>query len=116
MSFQLKCGRKPDPVSVRDALLESATPCDPHVGGNCGRFLAGTLSLSGAFEQLFGEKLHDVPNLETETDEVSHLQLRSGDMAPEFELRDHNNASIRLQDFRGQKVLLWFYPQADTPD
>jgi peroxiredoxin Q/BCP len=38
-----------------------------------------------------------------------------GDTAPEFSVRDHEGNTVRLSDFRGRKVLLWFYPKADTP-
>lgn len=42
-------------------------------------------------------------------------QLTEGDPAPEFELSDQAERTVRLSDFRGRKVLLYFYPQADTP-
>lgn len=38
-----------------------------------------------------------------------------GDKAPEFELTSDEGATIKLSDFRGQRVLLFFYPKADTP-
>ena len=41
--------------------------------------------------------------------------LKSGDMAPEFSLLDHDGSTVALSDFRGQKVLVWFYPKASTP-
>ena len=41
--------------------------------------------------------------------------LKSGDRAPEFETVDHNNHPVKLSDFRGKRVVLWFYPKADTP-
>ena len=41
-------------------------------------------------------------------------KLQVGDMAPEFELvTDHGN-KVRLSDFRGQRVILYFYPKDDT--
>jgi peroxiredoxin Q/BCP len=36
-------------------------------------------------------------------------------MAPDFELEDQNGNKVRLADYRGRKVLLYFYPKADTP-
>ncbi|MBD3321524.1 MAG: thioredoxin-dependent thiol peroxidase [Chitinivibrionales bacterium] len=42
-------------------------------------------------------------------------QLKSGDTAPAFALKDQNGADKRLSDFAGKKVLLYFYPKADTP-
>jgi len=41
--------------------------------------------------------------------------LQVGDQAPDFEVQDHLGNSVRLLDLRGRKVLLWFYPKADTP-
>lgn len=41
--------------------------------------------------------------------------LKPGDPAPDFEVLDNKNNTVRLRDFRGKKVVLWFYPKADTP-
>jgi peroxiredoxin Q/BCP len=41
--------------------------------------------------------------------------LNPGDAAPDFEVKDHTGRTERLSDYRGRKVVLWFYPKADTP-
>ena len=41
--------------------------------------------------------------------------LVKGDKAPEFIGIDQNGNSVRLSDFKGQKVVLFFYPKASTP-
>jgi peroxiredoxin Q/BCP len=41
--------------------------------------------------------------------------LKVGDPAPDFEVKDHEGRDVRLRDLRGKKVVLWFYPKADTP-
>ncbi len=41
--------------------------------------------------------------------------LKVGDEAPDFEVTDHHGQTIALHDLRGRKVVLWFYPKADTP-
>ena len=41
--------------------------------------------------------------------------LNIGDKAPDFTLLDQDGNSVSLSDFRGKKVLLWFYPKASTP-
>lgn len=41
--------------------------------------------------------------------------LDVGAEAPEFSVQDHEGNRVALSDFRGKKVLLWFYPKADTP-
>jgi thioredoxin-dependent peroxiredoxin len=38
-----------------------------------------------------------------------------GDMAPGFELADQDGRVVKLSDFSGQNVVLYFYPKADTP-
>ncbi len=41
--------------------------------------------------------------------------LKAGDIAPLFESTDQNGNTIRLQDYSGSKVILYFYPKDDTP-
>jgi peroxiredoxin Q/BCP len=41
--------------------------------------------------------------------------LKPGDVAPDFEVKDHHGRNVKLSDFRGKKVVLWFFPKADTP-
>jgi peroxiredoxin Q/BCP len=42
-------------------------------------------------------------------------QLKVGDKAPNFKLKDQNDTQVTLSDFKGRKLLLYFYPKADTP-
>ena len=41
--------------------------------------------------------------------------LKVGDKAPDFTLLTQDGESVSLTDYRGKKVLLWFYPKASTP-
>ncbi len=41
--------------------------------------------------------------------------LQPGDQAPDFELLDQNENQVKLSDLGGRKVLVYFYPKADTP-
>ena len=41
--------------------------------------------------------------------------LSAGDTAPDFTARDTDGNEVRLSDFRGRKVVLYFYPKDDTP-
>lgn len=41
-------------------------------------------------------------------------KLKVGDKAPEFELSDQNGKTVKLTDYLGKKVLVYFYPKADT--
>jgi len=40
--------------------------------------------------------------------------LKPGQTAPDFELSDQHGEPVRLSKFRGQTVVLYFYPKADT--
>ena len=42
-------------------------------------------------------------------------KLEIGDKAPLFSLTDQNDQTVSLADFKGKKVLLFFYPKANTP-
>src|SRR5690606_8412873 len=42
-------------------------------------------------------------------------QLQPGDRAPAFTLLDQDGNKVKLSDFKGRKVLVYFYPKADTP-
>ena len=43
------------------------------------------------------------------------ITLTEGDKAPLFKARDQNGNVVSLADFKGQKVVLYFYPEDDTP-
>jgi peroxiredoxin Q/BCP len=40
--------------------------------------------------------------------------LKPGDKAPAYALPDQNGNKVNLSDFRGAKLLLYFYPKAGT--
>jgi peroxiredoxin Q/BCP len=41
--------------------------------------------------------------------------LKPGDTAPSFSTTDGEGRTVKLKDFKGQKVVLYFYPKDDTP-
>jgi peroxiredoxin Q/BCP len=41
--------------------------------------------------------------------------IEPGQPAPDFELSDQDGNSVALRDLRGRRVVLYFYPKADTP-
>ena len=43
------------------------------------------------------------------------MPLKPGDKAPDFTLLDQDGNKVKLSSFKGQKVLVYFYPKADTP-
>ena len=42
-------------------------------------------------------------------------QLAAGNRAPAFTLTDQHGKKVKLSDFKGKKVVVYFYPKADTP-
>jgi thioredoxin-dependent peroxiredoxin len=40
--------------------------------------------------------------------------IEPGDKAPDFELSDQDGRAVKLSDYRGQPVVVYFYPKADT--
>ena len=43
------------------------------------------------------------------------MTLQIGDAAPPFTLPDQNGQDVSLSDFRGTRVVIYFYPKDDTP-
>lgn len=43
------------------------------------------------------------------------MALEKGSKAPAFKGQDQNGNTIQLKDFKGKKVILYFYPKDDTP-
>ena len=43
------------------------------------------------------------------------VKLAEGDAAPPFALVDQHGNEVKLEDFKGRTLLLYFYPAADTP-
>ena len=41
--------------------------------------------------------------------------LKTGDKAPDFEALDQQGNTIKLSDYKGKKLVLFFYPKASTP-
>ena len=46
---------------------------------------------------------------------MTDIILNAGDKAPAFTLSDQNGTPVKLSGFKGGKVLVYFYPKADTP-
>ena len=41
--------------------------------------------------------------------------IKVGEEAPDFILPNADNKSVSLSDFSGKKLILWFFPKANTP-
>ena len=42
-------------------------------------------------------------------------ELKIGDEAPNFMLEDQDGKKHKLSDYRGEKIVLYYFPKADTP-
>jgi thioredoxin-dependent peroxiredoxin len=42
-------------------------------------------------------------------------KIKIGNLAPDFALPDDNGKIVKLSDFRGKRVIVYFYPKDDTP-
>lgn len=49
-----------------------------------------------------------------ETLHLTNMELKVGDQAPLFEGKDQNGNPIKLEDYQGKKVILYFYPKDNT--
>ena len=43
------------------------------------------------------------------------IELKIGDEAPNFILEDQDGKKHKLSDYRGEKIVLYYFPKADTP-
>ena len=43
------------------------------------------------------------------------VELKIGDEAPNFMLEDQDGKKHKLSDYRGEKIVLYYFPKADTP-
>tara|TARA_Y100000996_G_C22450661_1_gene613706 strand:- start:830 stop:964 length:135 start_codon:yes stop_codon:yes gene_type:complete len=43
------------------------------------------------------------------------MLLEEGNKAPEFSLPNSEGETVSLSDFKGKRVVLWFFPKANTP-
>ena len=127
LSLQHKLGQKPNPQAIRETILGSANACDWQTAEDCRPFLVGTLNIAGAQavisqqdgQAAVGRQQKGGDDIKTHKEQTHLLRekkgLKVGDVAPDFVVQDHTGREVRLSDYRGQTIVLWFYPQADTP-
>ncbi|MEA5517005.1 PatA/PatG family cyanobactin maturation protease [Nodularia sp. UHCC 0506] len=97
MSMQLQRGEQPNAEAVREAILNSAIPCNPEEVEEPERCLLGKLNIPGAFQLLTGERLT------AEYVKLSH---------PEINFRD--NSESPLQRTENNLMLLEVAPSIDV--
>lgn len=93
LSIQVQRGEKPDPHAIRDAILQSALPCNFSKGSDSRRCLVGNLNISGAYAFITKAELKPMTNhileevtMQPSESENSIAQLPPSEMI-EFELK-----------------------------
>ena len=43
------------------------------------------------------------------------MTLKEGDIAPDFSLPASNGENVSLNDYKGKKLVIYFFPKAETP-
>src|SRR3990170_2006306 len=66
----------------------------------------------GPLTPIISSPPHDSPNVATKG---RHMALEPGSKAPAFTLKRDGGGSLSLADFKGRKLVIYFYPKADTP-
>src|SRR5687767_14177116 len=58
---------------------------------------------------------HTIPGRRQHRGEIENMaQINVGDQAPEFETLNDKNEKVKLSDYRGKRVVLYFYPKDET--
>lgn len=128
LSLQRKLAQEINPRAVRAAILESAYSCDPQTVLDCRPFMVGSLNISGVHALVkkgYKGETVDQSSKNIQFDATANdsqpavregqTMLKVGDVAPDFSVKDHTGQDVGLSDYKGKTVILWFYPQADTP-
>jgi peroxiredoxin len=55
------------------------------------------------------------PEIAAQTAEVNRNMLKVGDKAPDFTLLSDEGKELSLKDFKGKRLVLFFFPKANTP-
>jgi peroxiredoxin Q/BCP len=56
-----------------------------------------------------------MPGCDDRSKEKQMTHLKEGDKAPAFTAKDQNGQSVSLADYKGRRLVLYFYPEDDTP-
>lgn len=54
-------------------------------------------------------------NTDTQNTDNPNVRLEEGQAAPQFSLLNADGETVSLSDYKGKKVIVYFYPKADTP-
>ncbi len=61
------------------------------------------------------KRIFIISNHDNKSLHCTHMKLQIGDKAPDFDALDQDGKRVRLADFVGQQVVLYFYPTDNTP-
>lgn len=94
MSLQLQHGAAPDADAVRAALTNSAIPCDPEEVEEPERCLLGKINISGAYELLTGEPLHELETVENSDSDITESAVTSETELPETVVLNQSTVTV----------------------
>ncbi len=98
ISIQLQRGEKPDAEAVRQAILNSAIPCNPKEVEEPERCLMGKLSVPGAFQLLTGEPLTSIQPFSTISSEINladNTLMPANISRPEINFRANSESPLK---------------------
>jgi hypothetical protein len=75
---------------------------------NCSENIAESLSSNHSQSRENSPSLSPVPTA------AVLMAIAIGSAAPTFECQSHTGATLKLADYAGKKLLIWFYPRACT--
>lgn len=109
MSLQLQRGEKPNAEAVRQAILNSAIPCDPEEVEEPERCLMGKLNIPGAYQLLTGEPLIAIQPSSAIHPEIKFLDKTvtpTDTTRPEINFRRHSESPLKRTENPIESLLL----------
>jgi peroxiredoxin Q/BCP len=101
-----KASKKPSSKKTSKKASKKASKEGPKKASTLGK--AKTTPKPGkSGEKPVAPKIQGIP--------ASTVELKAGQMAPSFELTSDTQEKVTLEQFRGKKIVLYFYPKDDTP-
>ena len=111
---------------MRSSREISGRPAVCTSGGQCGCPAAREAAVPVARDPFAVHIMGTMPGIKTYMKLIKHAlgelisrkeptMLKVGDEAPDFSIAAHDGSTVTLSGLRGRKVILWFYPKADTP-
>jgi peroxiredoxin Q/BCP len=106
-------------AAVKTAKAQAGKPSRPAAKAPRGRVAASQnvapKSLKSSATAPARASKETVKSKDSGSSAATSVSIAEGDKAPDFSLPRDGGGNVSLQDFRGKKLVLFFYPKADTP-